>query len=161
MFFGSTARIAVVAALFFSAACVDMQPLPTRTGKPEVMFKGKGIKKKMIVDKAAYYLISEGYKIERVDDYAAVFIKHGTTWRYVNNQSVEEARDERVTLNLLDSAEGINVVGTVETVNYPGGRGPVVEDDSKFGERAQWLFNLLWRVDGDLTGNADKGMAGR
>ncbi|MDH4184660.1 MAG: hypothetical protein OEV92_10585 [Nitrospinota bacterium] len=146
--------------LFASFSCVMPEPLPTRTGKPEVTIKANGVTKKKIVDQAAYYMISQGFKIDRVDDYAAVFIKHGTTYRYENNQSIQEPQDERITLNLLDSAEGINVIGTVETLNYTQGRGPIVDDNSQYGERAQWLFNMLWQVSSDLS-SGKKGISGK
>ena len=157
----NVARVILVMSSLYITSCVMPQPMPTRTGKPEAIFGGKGLTHKKIVDKIAYYMISDGFKIDRVDEYSAIFIKHGSVWRYNDKQSYQEAQDERVTLNMLDTDEGINVIGTVETLNYPDGRGPIVDDESLYSQRAQWLFDLLWRVKSELGGEANQGLSGK
>jgi len=152
-----------MAAVCLMSACVVVPPLPTRSGKPEVVFTGKHVTKKKIVDRMAYYLTSEGYKIKQVDDYSAVFVRHSSSWRYVGNQSFQEQHDEQVTLNTFDSEIGIEAVGAVETVSYTHDGRPLTQDHSFYGPKAQWLFDLLLKIKADLEGTVgqEAGLAGK
>lgn len=111
---------ACLAASMILAGCV-ITPAPslqTPSGKPEVTIHGAA--KKETIDALANEMLTNGYNIREINDYAAVFTKRYTSSSYKDGNWTRIPKERRVTFNAVDTPQGVRVVATMEVFTHPG-----------------------------------------
>lgn len=145
----------VAVVVLFCAGCATIPPLPTKTGKPDVTIQAS---KEAIFNSVTNELITMGYMLREVNenkDIIAYVIQHPEMMIVWTDMPV----DEKVTINLVQTTEGVRMLGSISYIGYPGTdnqrvvKGPGFSEAELRATDNQKLHNVFLRVKRNLENN--------